>query len=159
METSNGSNSKFNLFAVIKMIESQVKNTIKVLLGAIAAAAIGEGVLGWGLYWPFLFILFEWEGVYWFALLIGILISVFNGVAVGLPSLFLVVVIGVLSLFFDGRRDLILVMVILSVVANFVFDRLFGLGWNLWEGIAVLLTSLFVFNLDSRAESIHIKYH
>ena len=140
------------------MIENQVKNTIKVLLGAILAVVIGEGILGWGLYWPFLFILLEWNGIYWFALILGILISVFNGVPVGLPSLFLVVVVGVMSIFFDNRKDLLLVMAILSMVANFIFDKLFGLNWSVIEGLVVLVFSFFVLSLGERAESIHIKY-
>ena len=140
------------------MIGSQVKNTIKILALAILAILVGEGFLGWGLYWPFLFVLLEWQGIYWFALALGIVVSVFNGLSVGLPSLFIVTVVGVMSVFFDGRKDLAVVMAILSVVANLIFDKLFGLSWTVWEGLAVFLVSIFVFNLDEKAESIHIKY-
>lgn len=138
------------------MLGNHVKNIIKVIALALLAVLVGEGVLGWGLYWPLLILLLDWEGVYWVAFLVGILISVLNGSSVGPASLGLVSFIGVFSLIFGSRMDFKGLMMILAIGANFVFDRVFGLPWSFWEMIAVIGVSLVVFNWGERHEQIRI---
>ena len=139
-------------------MNKQSKNTIKSVLTVLAMVILGEGILGWGLYWPFLLTLLNWNGIYWLALMVGILISVLRGIAVGLPSLFLLVVVGGLALLFNNRKELNWVMIIISVVACVVFDLVFGLGWSVWEVLAVILTSVLALTWFERSETIRINY-
>jgi len=119
---------------------------------------LGEGVLGWGLFWPFLLTLLNWNGVYWLAFGVGILISVLRGLSIGLPSLFILVVIGGLSIIMSTRKEMGWVMVLLGVVCSVVFDMAFGLSWSLWETLVVLLSGLLALSWFERTETIRINY-
>ena len=67
-------------------------------MASFLALFLGEGVLGLGIYWPFVLLLSEWPGVYWFGLIFGIVISLVADIGLGLPSLFMVVVFGLISM-------------------------------------------------------------
>ena len=140
------------------MLENQVKNTIKLVLAAVAVTVFGEGVFGVGLYWPFLILLLDWDGVFWLALGLGLLVSVLNGLPVGMPSLFLVLFVGIFSLIFGGRRDVPLIVVIALVFSNFLFDKLVGLSFGFGEFIVTSIFCVLVLGWGEKNESIHIKY-
>lgn len=124
----------------------------------MVVTVIGEGVFGLGLYWPFLLTLLGWSGVYWLALAIGVLVSVFKGLSIGLPSLFMVVVIGGLSLMTSARKESGWLLIVLGVIANTVFDLVFGFGWNIWETILVLGAGVVAMSWFERSETIRINY-
>lgn len=136
----------------------QSKNTTKTVLTVLLMVLLGEGVLGWGIYWPFLLTLLNWRGVYWLALGIGVLISVFRGLSVGLPSLFILVVIGGLSLVLNARKEMAWVIVLIGVLSSVVFDIVFGLNWSFLEVIAVLLFGILALSWFERTETIRINY-
>lgn len=140
------------------MLENQVKNTIKTVLATLAVTIVGEGVLGIGAYWPFLILLVDWDGVFWLAVGIGVLVSVFNGLPIGLPSLLLVVFTAIFSVIFGGRRDMPLIAILAIVIANVVFDKLLGLGFSVSELFLVGLLSLFVLGRGEKNDSIQIRY-
>lgn len=140
------------------MLENQVKNTIKLVIAAIAVTILGEGVFGLGLYWPFLILLIDWSGIFWLVFGIGILISVLSGLAIGVPSLLLVVFFGIFSMVFGGRRDISLLIIIILVGANFLFDKLLGLNYDLLELVIASVFYFFVLGWGEKNESIHIKY-
>lgn len=139
-------------------MDKQSKNTTKLVLTVVAMVLFGEGVLGWGIFWPFLLTLLNWSGVYWLAFSVGILVSVLRGLSVGLPSLFILVVIGGLSLLFNARKEMGLAIVLLGIVCSIVFDLVFGLGWSVWEVLAVLLSGLWALSWFERTETIRINY-
>ena len=134
------------------------KNTIKTVLTVLLMTVIGEGVLGWGVFWPFLLTLLNWGGVYWLAFAVGILISVFRGLSIGLPSLFLLVVVGGLSLVLSARREIGWVLIAIGVIANVVFDLVFGFGFSLFEMMAVLAAGILAMSWFERSETIRINY-
>lgn len=136
----------------------QDKNTIKAVIATIAAVIVGEGILGWGLYWPFLFLLLDWSYVFWLGLLVGILVSAFNGFSIGWTSLAIVIMLGVASVFSETRKSASIRLVIMSLLANFVFDLIFGLRWSIWELVGVLLVSLLVLERNGPGESIKVRY-
>jgi len=136
----------------------QSKNTIKSILAVLLAVILGEGVLSWGLYWPFLLLLLDFSGVYWLAFIVGIFVSVFRGIPVGLPSVFLLVVIGVMSLLVSSRRELGLLILVVAVIANIVFDLVFGFGTSIWEIVALAVCGLMGMRWFERGESIRINY-
>lgn len=119
---------------------------------------LGEGVLGWGLYWPFLLILLNWGGVYWLAFGVGILVSILRGLSVGLPSLFILVVVGGLSLVFNAKKEMSWAIVLIGVLSSIVFDIVFGLSWSVWGVLAVLVSGLLAMSLFERTETIRINY-
>lgn len=140
------------------MLDKQSKNIIKAALAVLLSVSIGEGVFGFGFFWPFLLILLDWHWIYWFALFVGVLISGLYRIPVGLPSLFLVVVVGGLSLLFSSRKETGIVMLIISLVANVVFDLVFGLKWNVWEIFSVVAAWFIAVRWFEKAETIKINY-
>ena len=139
-------------------MDKQSKNTIKSVLTVLVLVVLGEGVLGWGVFWPFLLMLLNWSGVYWLAFAVGILISVLRGVSVGLPSLFILVVVGGLSLVMNARKEIGWVIVVISILANVVFDVVFGFNWSVWEVIAVAVSGVLAISWFERSETIRINY-
>ncbi len=139
-------------------MERQSKNTIKSVLTILALVVLGEGVLGLGVYWPFLLTMLGWNGVYWLALAIGVLVSVFRGLSIGLPSLFLVAVVGGLSLVTNARKEIGWLLIVLGVLANIVFDLVFSFGWNFWESILVFIAGILAMSWFERSETIKINY-
>lgn len=139
-------------------MDKQSKNTIKTIITLLVLVVLGEGILGWGLYWPFLLILLNWSGVYWLALIVGVLVSVLRGLSVGLPSLFILVVVGGLSLVMSTRKEMGWIIVLLSVVSSVVFDLAFGLGWSFWSVLAVIVSGLVALSWFERSETIRINY-
>lgn len=122
------------------------------------ALFLGEGVFGLGIYWPIFLLLVDWDYIYWFGLVCGIFISLLTDIRLGLPSLFLVVVFGLVSLLVGVKRSSQWALVILGVFLNFVFDKLFGLNWSLGEMLLVLgIGFLIVRDLDKQ-ETIKINF-
>ena len=139
-------------------MERQSKNTIKSVLTILALVVLGEGVLGLGVFWPFLLTMLGWNGVYWLALAIGVLVSVFRGLSIGLPSLFLVAVVGGLSLVTNARKEIGWLLIVLGVLANIVFDLVFSFGCNFWESILVFIAGILAMSWFERSETIKINY-
>lgn len=119
---------------------------------------LGEGVLGWGVFWPFLLMLLNRQGVYWLAFGVGILISVLRGLSVGLPSLFILVVIGGLSFIMSAKKEMGWALVLIAIVCNVVFDMVFGLEFSVWETLAVAVFGLWAVSWFERTETIRINY-
>jgi len=139
-------------------MDKQSKNTTKTVLTLLMMVLLGEGVFGWGLYWPFLLILLNWGGVYWLAFGVGILVSVLRGLSVGLPSLFILVVVGGLSLVFNAKKEMSWVIILLGMLCSVVFDIVFGLGFSVWEVLAVFVSGLIALSWFERTETIRINY-
>lgn len=140
------------------MSDRQSKNITKAVLTVVLCVLVGEGVFGLGFFWPFLLILLEWQGVYWLALAVGILISTIYRIPIGLPSMFLVVVAGGLSLVFGSRKETGWVILIVSILANFIFDKVFGLPWSFFDLLANILAWIVAVAWFERGESIKLNY-
>jgi len=140
------------------MSDRQSKNTIKIILAVLLSVIFGEGVMGWGIYWPFLLMLLDWKWVYWLAFVVGIFVSVFRGISVGLPSVFLLLVVGLLSILMSSRREIGIVILVVAVIANFLFDKAFGFGSSIWEIIAVIMFGSLGMRWFEKSESIKINY-
>lgn len=140
------------------MIKNQIKNIIKMSLWVVVATLLGEGVLGVSLYWPFLILLLDWGGVFWIAFVVGILVAVLNGLMIGLPSLLILIAVGIMVLLIgDGQASLMVQMfliMVLSVLVNIVL----GIHMSVGEELVILLTSLVVLRTGSLGDTIRIKY-
>lgn len=139
-------------------MDKQSKNTTKTVSTLLVMVLLGEGVFGWGLYWPFLLTLLNWGGIYWLAFGVGVLVSVLRGLSVGLPSLFILVVVGGLSLIFNAKKEMGWAIVLIGIVCSVVFDMVFGLGWSTWEVVAVLVSGLLAVSWFERSETIKINF-
>jgi hypothetical protein len=140
------------------MSDKQSKNITKAVLTVVFSVLIGEGVFGLGFFWPFLLILLDWRGIYWLSFVLGILISAIYHIPVGLPSMYLVIVTGALALVFNSRKETGLIILIVSVVANFVFDKVFGLTWNMFDLLSCVLAWLVAVTWFEKGESIKLNY-
>ncbi|KKU27834.1 MAG: hypothetical protein UX41_C0042G0002 [Candidatus Collierbacteria bacterium GW2011_GWE1_46_18] len=152
METRSGS---INL---LTLIMNQDKNTIKAILALGVAVILGEGILGWGIYWPILLMLSDWDGIFWLGLIVGILVAIFGAISVGLPSLFIVVVLGLSSFSLRTKRGSEMWLVLISLAANGLMDKIFGLSWGLVEMVGVLVAAILVFSWEGRGDSIKVHY-
>jgi len=139
-------------------MDKQSKNTTKTVLTLLAMVLIGEGIFGWGLYWPFLLTLLSWRGVYWLSLVVGILVAVLSGLSIGLPSLFILVVVGGLSFVMSTKKEMGWAIVLIGVVSSIVFDISFGLSWSFWEVLAVFVSGLLAMSWFERTETIRLNY-
>lgn len=157
MANNSGSRSKF-IFIELIMFEKQSKNIIKAVSVVLLSVIIGEGVFGLGLFWPFLLILLDWRGVYWLSVFVGILISGLYHMPIGMPSLFLVVIVGALSFIISSGRESGWIMLIVSLVANLVFDKVFGFSWSLWDPIFVVIAWAVAVRWFESSETIKINY-
>jgi len=137
---------------------NQDKNIIKAIVAVAAAAIIGEGILGLGLYWSFLLLLVEWDGVFWLTFFIGILVGSFSGIPVGFASLFMLVSVGFVHVFAGWKKGTSLELAVFSVVLNFAFDKIFGLRWSIGEMALVFICAIVVFGRESKSESIRVRY-
>ena len=141
-----------------RIVDMQTKNIIKPIVWAVLGLFLGEGVFGLGLFWPFLLLLIDWSGVYWFGLVFGILLSLVTGVEIGLPSLFLVLGLGLLSLFVGVKKSSQWSIIFLGVILNLIFDILFGLSWSLWEMLIIFGIGFWVVRGLDKQETIRINY-
>ena len=139
-------------------MDKQSKNTIKTVLTLLVMVVFGEGVFGWGVFWPFLLILLDWSGVYWLSFVIGVLISVLRGMSAGLPSLFILFIVGGLSFLMSTRKETGWMIVLLGVMCSVVFDIVFGLDWSVWELLAVLVSGILALSRFEKTETIRINY-
>lgn len=140
------------------MGDKQTKNTIKTVVTVLLLVVFGEGVFGWGVYWPFLLTLLDWSGIYWLSLGVGVLISVLRGLSIGLPSLFVLVIIGLLSLVMNAKKEMSWAIIVIGVVSSIVTDVIFGLGWSVWEVLAVVIAGFLAVSWFERSETIRINY-
>lgn len=140
------------------MMEKQSKNTIKVIIAVLLAVIFGEGVMGWGLYWSFLFLLLDSPYIYWLSFIVGIFVSIFRGISVGLPSVFILVVVGGLSLLMSSRREMGIVILVAAVVSNFLFDKFFGFGTSFLETLMIILCTVVGMRWFEKSETIRINY-
>jgi len=137
---------------------NQSKNIINAVLTILLAVILGEGVLGLGFFWPFLLILLDWRWIYWLSILLGVLISAIYRLPMGYPSLFLVVVTGGLSFVIGKEREAGWIILIVALIANFVFDKGFGFSWNIWDTVSVVAAWTVAVRWFDRAENIKVNY-
>lgn len=139
-------------------MNKQNKNIIKIILYAVLCLFFGEGVLGLGVYWPVLILIGEWKSVYWVTFVFGLFISQFYGMKVGMPSFVMVFFVAMATIFIGINKDSAKWMILFSVLANFIFDKIFGLHWSVWESVVVFLVGLWSFRGYKYQEIIKINF-
>lgn len=134
----------------------QKKNTIKTILFFLLALILGEGVMGYGLFWPFLFAL-DLDGfVYYIGLFVGVFFSIYYSQVLGLMSLYILVVLFLWRTFFESDKVGVFWLVCYSVFVNLIFDFLFGFGFSFFEQVLLVAVCFFVGNEVDRKKTIRV---
>ena len=119
------------------------KNIIYKLVGVVTLLLVGEGILGWAVYWPALWFLLDWKFVYWLAFGLGFLLTGVTGLAIGWSSL--VLIVGVWTLSFVkgliGKSNWIDVLVVVGVAG--VVNLLADIEFSLVEAALIALVMVF----------------
>ncbi len=139
------------------MKKTQTKDTTGKIILSLVLLFLGEGLLSYGLYWPAILSLgFNSKKAYWFAFLFGILVSAVTKTTLGLASLLIVVALFLFGRFREQVRSNIWLVGLMGVGLNFVSDKILGLSWTVFEGVAVFLLTVFLSRLDFFNDDLHL---
>jgi len=65
------------------------ENNIAILIAGVVLMLVGEGVFRWGGWLVVLLLVSEWEGAFWYAVILGMVLAGMNGTGLGWTSLVL----------------------------------------------------------------------
>jgi len=74
----------------------------------------------------------------------------------GLASLLIVVALFLFGRFREQVRSNIWLVGLMGVGLNFVSDKILGLSWTVFEGVAVFLLTVFLSRLDFFNDDLHL---
>jgi len=123
------------------------ENNIAILIVGVVLMLVGEGVFKWGGWLVVLLMVSGWEGAFWYAVILGVVLAGMNGTGLGWTSL---VLLGV-SLVFRLMKEIVeesrLMTVLILGGVGWLVDKLLGMSWSwveiLMSGGLFLLVSLW----------------
>lgn len=123
------------------------ENNIAILIVGVVLMLVGEGVFRWGGWLVVLLLISDWEGIFWYAVILGVVLAGMNGVGLGWTSLVLLGVSLVFRLINGVMEDGWLVTMLVLGVASWLVDKLLGMSWSwlevLMSGILFWLMSVW----------------
>lgn len=123
------------------------ENNIAILIIGVVLMLVGEGVFRWGGWLVVLLLISDWEGIFWYAVILGVVLAGMNGVGLGWTSLVLLGVSLVFRLINGVMEDGWLVTMLVLGVAGWLVDKLLGMSWSwlevLMSGILFWLMSVW----------------
>ena len=112
------------------------ENNIAILIAGVVLMLVGEGVFRWGGWLVVLLLVSEWEGAFWYADILGMVLAGMNGTGLGWTSL---VLLGV-SLIFRLMKGVVeesrLITVLVLGMVGWLVDKLLGMSWSWMEMLA-----------------------
>lgn len=109
------------------------ENNIAILIAGVVLMLVGEGVFRWGGWLVVLLMMSEWEGIFWYSVILGVVLAGMNGIGLGLTSLVLLSV----SLGFRLMKGVVgesrVVTILILGVSGWLADRLLGMSWSWLE--------------------------
>ncbi|GEM_PF-2283279 len=112
------------------------ENNIAILIAGVVLMLVGEGVFRWGGWLVVLLVVSEWEGAFWYAVILGMVLAGMNGTGLGWTSL---VLLGV-SLIFRLMKGVVeesrLITVLVLGIVGWLVDKLLGMSWSWMEMLA-----------------------
>jgi len=112
------------------------ENNIAILIAGVVLMLVGEGVFRWGGWLVVLLLVSEWEGAFWYAVILGMVLAGMNGTGLGWTSL---VLLGV-SLIFRLMKGVVeesrLITVLVLGIVGWLVDKLLGMSWSWMEMLA-----------------------
>jgi len=106
------------------------ENNIAILIIGVVLMLVGEGVFRWGGWLVVLLMVSEWEGAFWYAVILGVVLAGMNGTGLGWTSLVLLGAVLVFRLMKGAIEESRLVTVLVLGGMSWVVDRLLGMSWS-----------------------------
>lgn len=131
-------------------------NTIKTIILLLIGLFLGEGVLGLGLFWPYLFLLNLGVYSYWLVFLIGLFLSIYYGQNLGLMSAYMLSCLFLWQSLVGLDKFGSVLLIFFSLAANIFFDLFFGFGFSFWENLLLVLLSLVLARSMEKSSVIKI---
>lgn len=131
-------------------------NIIRTIILLLFGLFFGESVFGLGLFWPFLFLLNLGIYNYWIAFVSGLFLSVYYGQGVGLMSAYLLLCVFLWESLVGLDKFGSILLVLFSLVANVIFDLLFGFGFSFMENVLLVVVGLILAKSMERRSVIKI---
>lgn len=123
------------------------ENNIAILIVGVVLMLVGEGVFRWGGWLVMLLLMSDWEGIFWYAVILGVVLAGMNGTGLGWTSLVLLGVSLVFRLINGVMEDGWLVTMLVLGVAGWLVDKLLGMSWSwlevLMSGVLFWLMSVW----------------
>ncbi|MFZ2201779.1 MAG: hypothetical protein WAV56_00085 [Microgenomates group bacterium] len=139
------------------MRKTQTKNSIGKVVLSLGLLLLGEGLFGFGLFWPVMFsLVLVSKRTYWLGFFLGVILAVMTGTALGLASLVIICGLFVFERWRGVLRDNIWLTGLAAVLLGLVSDRILGLSWGWVEGLANFGLTWFLWRLDYFAEEVHL---
>ena len=90
--------------------------------------------------------------------MVGILVAVLNGLTIGLPSLLILLAVGILMLLIGGGQAPVQLQLILILGLAFLVNKVLGIHMSFMEEVVILIVSLLVLRSGTVGDTIRIKY-
>lgn len=137
------------------MRKTHFKDTIGKVGLCFGLLLLGEGLFGFGLFWPVLLALIvATRQTYYWGFLLGLLLSVMSATPLGLASL---IITGGLFIFERCRyfwRDNVWLTGLAAVMFGLAGDKILGLSWSLFEGFLVLGLTYVIWRFDYFSDEV-----
>lgn len=108
-------------------------NNIAILIIGVVLMLAGEGVFRWGGWLVVLLMVSEWEGAFWYAVILGVVLAGMNGTGLGWTSLVLLGMVLVFRLMRGMIEESRLVTILVLGGMGWLVDRLLGMSWSWME--------------------------
>lgn len=139
------------------MSKTHLKDTTgKIILGGLALL-LGETLLGYGLFWPFLLaLMLKTKRTYLIGFVAGLMLSVMTATSLGLASLVIVVCLFIFDRGGGWFLGNVWLMGLTAAVFGLGLDLVLGLPWNALEGLVVALVTMLLWKLGFFADEVHL---
>jgi len=139
------------------MKKSQSKDTTEKIILSLVLLFLGEGLFGFGLYWPVLLSLgLSSKNSYWYGLVFGVLVSAVTKTSLGWASLIIVLALFIFDRVREKIRANIILVFIIVCVLNLVTDKILGQSWGIFELLANGLVTMILFRLEFFNDDLHL---
>lgn len=106
------------------------ENNIAILIVGVVLMLVGEGVFRWGGWLVVLLMVSDWEGSFWYAVILGVVLAGMNGTGLGWTSLVLLGVVLVFRLMRGVVEESRVVMILALGGIGWLVDMLLGMSWS-----------------------------
>jgi len=106
------------------------ENNIAILIIGVVLMLVGEGVFRWGGWLVVLLMISEWEGAFWYAVILGVVLAGMNGTGLGWTSLVLLGVVLVFRLMRGVVEESRLVTILALGGVGWLVDKSLGMSWS-----------------------------
>lgn len=141
------------------MKKTHFKDTIGKIVLSLLLLFLGETIFNYGLYWPLLFsLVMITRRTYYFAFLLGTLVSSLTSSSLGLASLTLVAGLFIFERLWRGLGGRMWLTGLVVFGFSFLTDRILGLSWSVFEGVVNVALVVLLWKLEFFSDEIHLSH-